>query len=284
MWTMDGDGNNQTSLPPGVDGEPSRELHGGQRWFLNVVGGQLTAIAADGTPASQPLMSDASIQVCRSAAWGPADGFASCVALFPDPDPPDPGYPELMGGICFVQIDFSSGRPVPGAVGYGVHLAPLATPNGPSPAIGTHDWSAADGAIVYALSAPDGGDGGIWNAEPRQLSPEGNDPRWSPDGSRIAFQAGGGDYATDVYVMNADGSGITVILQGKGGIRWETLQNYTSARWSPDPDGSYLACKWGRRASGGTTVESAVYRVNADGSGKTDLTGDIGWAQLVAWR
>src|SRR5213593_2014127 len=39
-WTMDGSGGNKTALPAGVSGEPSRLLHGGQRWFL-----QFTAVA-----------------------------------------------------------------------------------------------------------------------------------------------------------------------------------------------------------------------------------------------
>lgn len=35
-WTMNPDDSNKTPLPAGVSGEPSRFLHGGRRWFLQV--------------------------------------------------------------------------------------------------------------------------------------------------------------------------------------------------------------------------------------------------------
>ena len=52
-------------------------------------------------------------------------------------------------------------------------------------------------------------------------------PVWSPDGGSIAFQAGvDSDYATDVYVMSADGSSLQPITE------WQGYDG--SPRWTPD--------------------------------------------------
>jgi Tol biopolymer transport system component len=85
---------------------------------------------------------------------------------------------------------------------------------------------------------------------------------WSPDGSRIVFAAGAltADLRFDeaLYVMNADGSGLRVLLSGPPGA---------SASW-PDwsPDGSRIAYT----AVRGDT--SAISVVNADGSNEVRIS------------
>ena len=59
-------------------------------------------------------------------------------------------------------------------------------------------------------------------------------PQWSPDGNQIAVavrQPGTPEYATHVYVMNADGSGLRRLNEGCPG-GGETSENF--ATWSPD--------------------------------------------------
>jgi TolB protein len=76
------------------------------------------------------------------------------------------------------------------------------------------------------------------------LTRDGHDPDWSPDGSRIAFSAGG------INIMNADGSGRISITNG---------ESDSSPSWSPDS----------RRiafARGGK-----IYVVGADGSDLVQL-------------
>ena len=59
-------------------------------------------------------------------------------------------------------------------------------------------------------------------------------PEWSPDGSQITvavLQPGAPEYASHVYLMNADGSGLRRLNQGCSG-GGETSENF--ATWSPD--------------------------------------------------
>lgn len=78
-------------------------------------------------------------------------------------------------------------------------------------------------------------------------------PVWSPDGTRIAFLR---EYAgiTDIYAMNADGSGRVRVVSGYG------LPVPNDPVWSPD--GTELAF-----ASG-----DEIYVVGADGSALTNVT------------
>jgi Tol biopolymer transport system component len=79
-------------------------------------------------------------------------------------------------------------------------------------------------------------------------------PTWSPNGSQIAFSAGG-----TLSVMNADGSNITSLNvsmvndPGLGGISWS-------------PDGSKIAF------AGYGDNDREIFVVNSDGSGITNLT------------
>src|SRR5262245_33484656 len=93
-------------------------------------------------------------------------------------------------------------------------------------------------------------------------------PDWSPDGARIAFGSDRDGQAA-LYVMNADGSGVTRLA---GNIR----TNNGGPRWSPD----------GRRIAFTCTVEGSnldICVVNADGTGFTRLTSDPAWENFAGW-
>jgi serine/threonine protein kinase/formylglycine-generating enzyme required for sulfatase activity len=95
---------------------------------------------------------------------------------------------------------------------------------------------------------------------------ERNDPStWSPSGRQIAFSAGSGDVANALYVMDADGSGMTRIAGGE--------PSYWGPVWSPD--GEWLAAIRG----------GDVWAVRPDGSGERMLlpaAAETGLA-AVAW-
>jgi Tol biopolymer transport system component len=83
-------------------------------------------------------------------------------------------------------------------------------------------------------------------------------PAWSPDGTRIAFDAQSGGGETQIHVMDADGSNVQVLAEGPG---W----NYLPA-WSPD--GARIAFVSNRDGN------DEIYVMDADGSAQTRLTTD----------
>jgi len=82
---------------------------------------------------------------------------------------------------------------------------------------------------------------------------------WSPDGTRIAYAL---IPATDIYVMNADGTNPVNLTSGYGG--------YLSPAWSPD--GSQIAFAWGD-----------IWVMQADGSNPRRLTDHYGGGREPAW-
>lgn len=100
-----------------------------------------------------------------------------------------------------------------------------------------------------------------------------NNPRWSPDGSRISVGAAAA-HRLGTYVMNADGSSPKLLADGNA--------DATVASWSPD--GTQLA--FASALGDGSTVD--VFVVPSDGStaprnltnhNQGDASGSPGWAR-----
>lgn len=109
-------------------------------------------------------------------------------------------------------------------------------------------------------------------------------PSWSPDGTRIAFAISHRDYRTtprritsSIYVVNADGSGLSKIasVSGPDNTRSNTLVGGSPA-WSPD--GARLTF------TGHQSGDAEIYVVNAGGGNAQRLTnhpandGDAAWS------
>ena len=125
---------------------------------------------------------------------------------------------------------------------------------------------------IFSIN-PDGSDRMQLTFLPIDLYTRGDtDPESSPDGSKIAFSratytyrdVGGGVteriYTQDIYVMNADGSGLREIAD-------DPALDYGPA-WSPD--GSKIAFVSNRDASVDATYANSydIYVTNADGTGE----------------
>jgi TolB protein len=120
----------------------------------------------------------------------------------------------------------------------------------------------ADGSGLRNLTRHPGGD---------------SHPYWSRDGRRIVFNSTRDDGENDeVYVMDADGSNPVRITSN--GLVWDTYASLS-------PDGSKIVFRRLLRVRGpeGTTINSEVFSMNADGSGAQNLTKDGHFDGWPAW-
>ncbi len=139
-------------------------------------------------------------------------------------------------------------------------------------------WSPDGSRIAFASNRDDGGSANLYVVDAdgshleRLTDHEAFDytPDWSPEGSRIAFMSNR-DGSPEVYVMNADGTGVrrlTYLERGSGGL--------CCPDWSPD--GARVVFQ----AKPGADVRASryhLYTVRADGS---DLV-DLGPGALPRW-
>jgi Tol biopolymer transport system component len=165
---------------------------------------------------------------------------------------------------------------------------------------------------IFTMAADGSGEGRLTEAEG---DAEGQDdlffqiePSWSPDGTRIAF-ASGRSGSSDIYVMNADGTGTKRLTSGEqndthptwsssgqriafardgdiyamneGGSGPRRISDVTAEESDPawSPDGAWIAYV---RRTPGTPVRN-VWVMRPDGSGRRALTRQNGRAFTPAW-
>jgi Tol biopolymer transport system component len=98
-------------------------------------------------------------------------------------------------------------------------------------------------------------------------------PRWSPDGTKIAFISNR-DYLFALYVMNADGSNAQLVT--------DKVIDAGEPAWSPD--GGKIAFSGGVRGTIGFSKPSTdIYVINVDGSGLAKLTQGSGLNGSPTW-
>jgi TolB protein len=129
-------------------------------------------------------------------------------------------------------------------------------------------WSPEGTRIVYAARTSPNGPFRIFVAKAdgsarEQLTAQANgsadrSPAWSPDGSRIAFVSDRNGGFPELYVMNADGSGVTRM----------TVNSFVDGNPTWSPDGSTIAIE--RCCPDGS---SEIYAVDVATRLETNLTG-----------
>jgi Tol biopolymer transport system component len=141
------------------------------------------------------------------------------------------------------------------------------------------DWSPDGSDIAYAnntrihLVEPTGTNDRI--LETPAISGYVFGPKWSPDGTRIAFETYGADAfpSQEPYVMNADGSGLIELAPG--------IQANSSVDWSSD--GQYLGFSGFASQTDVDASLSQLYIVRPDGSDLHPIT-EKGAICCFDWR
>jgi Tol biopolymer transport system component len=138
--------------------------------------------------------------------------------------------------------------------------------------------TALDGGVILYVAEPGGtGSGVLSMANPdgsgaQTLGVQAVGGAWSPDRTRIAFWSiGGSSIDRDLWVMHADGTGVTALTINTG---TENIDD-RSPTWAPD--GSKLAFASNRDGN------YEIYVIDADGTGAVRLTNDPAADIEPAW-
>ena len=231
IWLMNGDGSNAKQIIP-IASSPAFSPDGTLIAYYHWTDGIYVA-NADGTNPHKILGESNA----KYLAWS-HDG--KWIAFSSKPNPNQKGNVNIDA----VSVDGSQRRTI---VNGG--SMPSWSPN--DQRIAFSDCRGSDCGILIAGSL--GGDGGTMIA--KEL---GTNPAWSPDSSKIVYQADV-DNIKQLFIVNADGSGKKQLTSGTA--------PHVGAAWSPD--GSTIFYRSPQSGDWG------IWKMNADGSGQVKLIGNV---------
>jgi hypothetical protein len=290
LWVMDADGSNQTRLVnPTIWGTPSFDLHGGERWFLNVWGAEGTY--PDGRPVWEVavynesrtvlilLTDDPLLEITPypgqwgGVTWASGDEAISWVAHSWVWDDAEQKYVVDKAGIWSVPVSFymdgnqmkvkADGTPTLAVeCDYTLDQDDYVIPD-----VGwsDHSWSPDNTKVVYTLGSNTNLKIYVSGSDTELAT--GSSPAWS-SGGLIAFH-----FDFSLSIMNPDGSGKERLVRGR------QRDNPDHPYFSPDGDHVvYTKSKLGRD---GSLISKTIHRVSVSTGQSTSLgTEGRAWA----WR
>lgn len=242
VMNPDGTGITEISNSPGTDIEPAWSPDGKKIAFTSKRDGKFEIYKMDADGRNQTRLTD-SPEDNHFPGWSP-DGMKIVFSSFQN----------KQEDLFVINLD-------------GTGLTRLT--NTPNANESYPDWSPDGNQIVF--SSFGGGTSGIFRMDPDgsnvKLVVKGpfHSPQWSPDGKQLTADGEPAGCKFEIYIMNADGSALTVVTnhpKGCGGY-----DKHPS--WSPD--GKKIVY-WSDRNPPSQPISPNIYVINIDGSGETALT------------
>ncbi len=193
-----------------------------------------------------------------------ADTVAQAPTVPSDPDPADGAQNVSSSPLLSWESNDPNGDPVVFDLYFGTAQDPPLYVENLSENHFQQSGLAPETQYYWKITASDGvlsSEGPVWSfrtagvSSSNQVSTFGSQPRWSPDGQKLAF--GGEGYSAGIWVYDVNTGALTQITDSSH----PHLFDY---RWSPD--GSQIAF-----GGAGSQIEgtSGIFTVGADGSGLT---------------
>lgn len=140
----------------------------------------------------------------------------------------------------------------------------------------TPSWSPDGTQIVYGIWSGDRHEIHVMDSDgggSRRVASNGNWPSWSPDGQHIVFSASTGRSAQDLWTINRDGSGLSLLADG--------VSELTEPAWSPDGEAiAFVSSSNDPDAADSVEWNEDIYVMDAAGGPSeriTSLPGNDHW-------
>ncbi len=220
---------------------------GGDIYVIDEDGNNLTQVTSDASPEVDPTWS---------------------------PDGKKIAFVRYGGGFSLIYVVDADGKNLKQlSPAKSQDFAPAWSPDGKQIAFGSYTGSSPDIMLMNA----DGSErvnltntSEIWD----------NNPAWSPDGKKLVFEssrdaAQDAPAATDLYIMNPDGTGIVRLTND--------IQRDMEPAWSPDGKQIVFSSFDGGGVVSGDISGGDLYVMSTDGTGRKRLTADATGGRQPSW-